>query len=175
MLAHREALLSRFDGIRTLKEAGQRIRIHGDFHLGQVLHTEEDFTILDFEGDPAQSMAERRTKQSPLKDVAAMIRSYSYAAYAALFAFGVHAPDDYAALEPWARTWQDWAAGAFLTSYLAAAGDTALLPRDPAGRDVLLGAFVLDKALRELAYELTHRPDWVRIPLLGVYKLIRSN
>ena len=140
-----------------------------------MLHTEEDFVILDFEGDPAQSVAERRAKQSPLKDVAGMIRSYSYAAYAALFAFGVHAPDDYAALEPWADTWQRWAADAFLNSYVAVIGDAPLLPHDAGERCTLLTAFALDKALRELRYELSNRPDWVRIPLLGVCTLIRSN
>ena len=82
-----------------------------------MLRTEEDFVILDFEGEPARSIAERRAKQSPLKDVAGMVRSFSYAAYAALFAFTVHAPDDYAPLEPWADTWQHWAADAFLSGY----------------------------------------------------------
>ncbi|HEX3646141.1 MAG TPA: maltose alpha-D-glucosyltransferase [Vicinamibacterales bacterium] len=174
ILAGREALLARFDTIRLLDDAGRRIRVHGDYHLGQVLRTEEDFVILDFAGDPAQSIAERRTKQSPLKDVAGMIRSYGYAAYAALFAFGVHAPDDYAALEPWAGTWEHWVTGAFVKGYLAGAGESPLLPRDQEGVTALLSAFVLDKALRELAYELHGRPDWVRVPLAGVYKLIRS-
>ena len=103
VLRARDVVLARFEAIRPLGDAGQRIRIHGDYHLGQVLRTEEEFMILDFDGDPSQSIAERRAKQSPLKDVAGMIRSYGYAAHAALFAFGVHAPDDYAALEPWAH------------------------------------------------------------------------
>ena len=174
VLAAREALLGRFDAIRALDEAGMRIRIHGDYHLGQVLRTEEDFVILDFEGDPAQAISERRARQSPLKDVAGMIRSFGYAAYAALFAFGVHAPHDYTALEPWSGTWEYWAADAFLKGYLAGAGG-GLLPRDPRARDALLSAFTLDKALRELAYELHNRPDWVRVPLAGVDKLIRSD
>jgi maltose alpha-D-glucosyltransferase/alpha-amylase len=175
VLHAREALLARFDAIRALGDAGQRIRIHGDYHLGQVLRTEEDFMILDFDGDPSQSIAERRDKQSPLKDVAGMIRSYGYAAHAALFAFGVHAADDYAALEPWARTWEHWAAAAFLKGYGAGPGESPLLPRDAAARVKLLSAFTLDKALRELGYELQNRPDWVRVPLAGVDKLIRSD
>jgi maltose alpha-D-glucosyltransferase/alpha-amylase len=176
LLAGRDALLARFDAIRALDEAGGRIRIHGDYHLGQVLRAEEDFVVLDFEGDPAQSMAERRAKQSPLKDVAGMIRSYGYAAYAALFAFGLHTPDDYAALEPWAGAWEHWTADAFLKGYLAVGGGgAALLPAGDGARAALLSAFVLDKVLRELGYELHNRPDWVRVPIAGVHKLISSD
>src|SRR4030095_7455233 len=95
---------------------------------GQVLRTGEDFVILDFEGEPQRSIAERRVKRSPLKDVAGMVRSYSYAAYAALFAFTVHAPDDFTLLEPWAETWHHWAVDAFLGGYNAAMGTTGLVP-----------------------------------------------
>jgi maltose alpha-D-glucosyltransferase/alpha-amylase len=172
VLSHRKALLSRFDKIRKVDDAGLRIRIHGDYHLGQVLRTEEDFVILDFEGEPARTIAERRAKQSALKDVAGMIRSYSYAAYAALFAYSVHAPGDYALLEPWAEAWQHWAADAFLKGYLGATERGPLLPRDDGGRQALLSAFVLEKAFYELGYELNNRPDWVRIPLIGIRKLI---
>jgi len=101
-----------------------------------------------------------------------MIRSYSYAAYAALFAFTTHAPDDYAALEPWADTWQHWAADAFWKAYTTAIGDSRLLPVDETMRRALLGAFALDKALYELGYELNNRPDWVRVPLIGIRKLV---
>jgi maltose alpha-D-glucosyltransferase/alpha-amylase len=171
VLARRDLLLSRFDELRSLDSAGMRIRIHGDYHLGQVLRTEEDFVILDFEGEPDRTIGERRMKQSPLKDVAGMIRSYSYASYAALFAFTTHAPDSQAVLEPWADTWQYWVGGAFLNGYRTIAGTSSLLPRD--GRwDSLLRAFVIEKALYELGYEVNHRPEWVRIPLIGIRKLI---
>jgi maltose alpha-D-glucosyltransferase/alpha-amylase len=140
-----------------------------------VLRTEEDFIVLDFEGDPADSIVERRAKQSPLKDVAGMIRSYGYAAYAALFAFALQTPSDYAALEPWARTWQHWTADAFLKGYLAGINETQLLPRAAGERRALLSAFTLDKALRELSYELHNRPDWVRVPLVGLHTLIRTD
>src|SRR5262249_25918421 len=172
VLASREALLTRFDAIQTIPDAGARIRVHGDYHLGQVLRTEEDFIILDFEGEPARSIAERRAKQSPLKDVAGMLRSFSYAAYAALLAFAVHAPDESGALEPWAETWEYWVREAFLGGYLAVVGESPLLPRASTDRYTLLSALMLDKALYELGYEFNNRPDWVRIPLVGINKLV---
>ena len=168
----RAALLSRLDRVRALDSGGMRIRVHGDYHLGQVLRTEEDFVILDFEGEPSRSIAERRGKHSPLKDVAGMMRSYSYAAYAALLAFTTNAPSDYMRLERWADAWQHWAADAFLGGYLATPGATALVTADESRR-VLLDAFMIDKGLYELAYELDNRPDWVGIPLLGIRKLVR--
>jgi maltose alpha-D-glucosyltransferase/alpha-amylase len=171
VLLHRTALVSRFDELRRLDGAGLRTRIHGDYHLGQLLRTEEDFVILDFEGEPARSIAERRAKQSPLKDIAGMARSYSYAAYAALFAFSVYAPDDHRLLEPWADTWTHWAAHAFLHGYRATIGESPIVPRGDASA-TLLRAFMIDKALYELGYELNNRPDWVKIPLVGIRKLI---
>jgi maltose alpha-D-glucosyltransferase/alpha-amylase len=175
VLDGRDLLIARIDRIRALEDGGSRIRIHGDYHLGQVLRVEEDFVILDFDGDPAQTIAERRDKQSPLKDVGSMIRSFGYAAYATLFAFGLHAPDDYAMLEPWTATWERWLIDAFLTGYLASAADSPMLPASAPARDALLSAFTVDKALRELWDELHNRPDWVRVPLAGVTKLIRSD
>ncbi|MBI4485196.1 MAG: putative maltokinase, partial [Acidobacteria bacterium] len=172
LLANRGRLLSHFDRIRGLEAAGLRIRIHGDYHLGQVLHTEEDFFIIDFEGEPARTFAERRAKYSPLKDVAGMIRSFSYAAEAALVAFAPHASEDFAALEPWADTWQHWATDAFLTAYMSTMGGSNLVP-SPDAVVPLLRAFVLEKAVYELSYELNNRPDWVWIPLTGILKLLR--
>ena len=175
VLAGRSLLVSRFDEVRRVEYAGRAIRVHGDYHLGQVLRTEEDFVILDFEGEPARPIAERRAKQSPVKDVAGMVRSFGYAAYAALFAFATHAPDEFAALHTWADTWQQSAARAFTTGYLGTIGtDRRMTTLIPPGDDwsKLLDAFVLDKALYELRYELNQRPDWVHIPLLGIRKLI---
>jgi len=172
VLAARDRLLARFDEIRGMRHAGQKIRIHGDYHLGQVLRTEEDFVILDFEGEPARTLAERRAKYSPLKDIAGMVRSFSYAAYAALFAFAVHAPGDSAALESWADTWQYWAAATFVLGYRETMESSTLVPEaDEFAR--LLDAFVLDKAVYELTYELNNRPDWVRIPLHGILRLLQ--
>jgi maltose alpha-D-glucosyltransferase/alpha-amylase len=160
-------LLERLEAIRGEAPAGVRIRIHGDYHLGQVLRTEEDFIILDFEGEPARSLAERRLKQPPLKDVAGMLRSFSYAAYAALFTFTLNGADDYALLAPWADAWQHWIGKAFLASYRSTAG-TDLGVQDSWEFDRLLDAFILEKALYELRYELNNRPHWLGIPLVGI-------
>jgi maltose alpha-D-glucosyltransferase/alpha-amylase len=149
-----------------------KIRCHGDYHLGQVLRVENDFVILDFEGEPARPVEERRAKQSPLKDVAGMLRSYHYAAYAGLFAFTQNHPEDLGRLEPWAELWFQWVSAAFLRDYRAAAGEAVFLPSDPRQFAALLSAFLLDKAFYELNYELNNRPDWVRIPLRGIFTLL---
>jgi maltose alpha-D-glucosyltransferase/alpha-amylase len=146
------------------------MRVHGDYHLGQVLRSEEDFVILDFEGEPARSIEERRRKHSPARDVAGMLRSFSYAAYAALFSFTRRAHGDERALEPWADTWQERVSTVFVDTYLATIGPE-LVP-DAAAWRALVHAFTLDKALYELAYEINHRPDWVGIPLAGIRKLL---
>ncbi|HMD35113.1 MAG TPA: maltose alpha-D-glucosyltransferase [Vicinamibacterales bacterium] len=173
VLSKRGDLLSAFDDLRSLETGGLKIRVHGDYHLGQVLRAEDDFVILDFEGEPARSIAERRAKQSPLKDVAGMLRSYSYAAYAALFMFTVHAPDDLVPLRPWAETWRHWTSEAFVAGYREATDALPLVPH--AAFDAVLRAFSIDKALYELAYELSTRPDWVRIPLIGIRSLLGDN
>ena len=164
--AAREVILARFDRIRHLDAAGSKTRIHGDYDLRQILRTEEDFAIIDFEGDPARSIQERREKQSPLRDVAGMIQSCNQAAYAALLAFAAQAPDS-ALLDLWASTWQQWVSRTFVNAYRAAIGDGPLVPQGESF-DVLLDAFVLDEAFEELAYELDNRPEWVGIPLTAI-------
>ncbi len=173
VLAARDALLARFDRLTAMRDMGRRLRIHGDYHLGQVLRVEEDFVILDFEGEPTRSLAQRRAKQPPVKDVAGMVRSFSYAAYAALTAATVAGtPTTGEALTGWADVWQLWVSRAFVQEYRSAMHGSGLVPESDEGFDGWLGALTLDKALYELGYELDNRPDWVRIPLVGILKLL---
>jgi maltose alpha-D-glucosyltransferase / alpha-amylase len=168
LIAHRNDLHAVATQLRSLKpeEAGMRTRIHGDYHLGQVLRTETDFVLLDFEGEPARSLEERRAKQSPLRDVAGMLRSFSYAGVAG---FGVDA--DRSAQR---HAWEQEASEAFLAGYREAypegsehTGSSAVAPQ-------LLRAFLLEKSLYELMYELNNRPDWISIPLQGILELLEQ-
>jgi len=186
LLSRRRAMLERARAIADGEAAGQRIRIHGDYHLGQTLRTENaaagaenaDFVLLDFEGEPARPLAERRRKQSPLKDVAGMVRSFSYAAGAGLEQFlAVHSERSGAAenLRGWARAWERAASAEFLRAYrkkIAAASGlaTGLLP-PPERAQALFTAYLLEKALYELLYELNNRPTWLRIPIGGILSM----
>jgi maltose alpha-D-glucosyltransferase/alpha-amylase len=138
-----------------------------------VLYTGKDFVIIDFEGEPARPLSERRIKRSPLRDVAGMLRSFHYASYAARFGqvAGVR-PEDLDALDPLARFWYLWVSVAFLKAYLGVALQAGFLPQAREDLKVLLEAHLLEKALYELAYELNNRPDWVRIPLHGMLQLL---
>ncbi|HUH64201.1 MAG TPA: maltose alpha-D-glucosyltransferase [Terracidiphilus sp.] len=182
LLSRRLDLLSRAHAITGIAAAGRRIRIHGDYHLGQTLRvsgaTREsgDFVILDFEGEPARPLAERRQKQSPLKDVAGMIRSLSYAAASALDRcleanLDLAQDADAERLQSWAAAWQNAASAHFLEAYRGTiAAQPSLLP-PPAESRTLLSAYILEKALYELLYELNNRPGWLRIPLSGILNL----
>ncbi len=150
---------------------GQRIRIHGDYHLGQLLQVKTDFVILDFEGEPARPLAERRAKLSPLRDVAGMLRSLNYAAYAGLIGYTARRPDDWESMEPWARLWERSMGAEFLRAYRHTAQSAAFLPSAEGNFRTLLAIFLLNKALYELSYELNNRPAWVRIPLTGILSL----
>jgi maltose alpha-D-glucosyltransferase/alpha-amylase len=173
LLTRRLELFSRTDTIVAMSPelAGQRIRIHGDYHLGQVLRSKSDYVILDFEGEPARSLAERRAKQSPLKDVAGMLRSFSYAAFAGLEQFCQRHPEAARNGGSWARLWQNAVSTAFLQAYRKAiAAHPHLIPLPPQAQ-ILLNAYLLDKSLYELLYELNNRPTWVHIPLTGILAL----
>lgn len=149
-----------------------KIRCHGDYHLGQVLRTRVDFVILDFEGEPARPIAKRREKQSPIKDVVGMLRSFDYAAFAAVFEATRDRPSDIPRLMPWARAWQTWTSVEFLKSYRETVGESPILPRESTDLSAIFRHFTLDKTLYELSYEINNRPDWVRIPLQGILTLI---
>jgi maltose alpha-D-glucosyltransferase / alpha-amylase len=169
------AILERFQAVARVKINTTRIRIHGDFHLGQVLHTGKDFIILDFEGEPARPLSERRLKRSPVRDVAGMLRSLQYAAYSALQAVEREEEipaDRLAGLESGARLWIAWASSAYLRAYLERAGKAAFLPDTKENLAILLDAFLLDRCVAEVGYELAHRPDWIRIPLRGLLRLL---
>jgi trehalose synthase-fused probable maltokinase len=140
---------------------GRLIRTHGDYHLGQTLLTPRGWVILDFEGEPARSLPERRQKRSPLRDVAGMLRSFAYVASAAKVQRGVEVPED----------WEERARDAFLENYLQHV-EPALLPHGQQAIANLLSVFELEKAIYELQYELDNRPDWVSIPVAGIRRLL---
>lgn len=156
---------------------GMRMRIHGDYHLGQVLYTGSDFMIIDFEGEPARSLADRRLKRSALQDVAGMLRSFHYAAFASKMnpSPGTKRPDGHPdPLNRWAQRWANWANSCFLNSYLEQSGEAIYLPSDRDQLSDLLQLLVLEKAIYELGYELNSRPSWVGIPLAGISALLNS-
>ncbi|HEX8153185.1 MAG TPA: maltose alpha-D-glucosyltransferase [Thermoanaerobaculia bacterium] len=164
--------------IRTIlasKVSAMRIRTHGDYHLGQVLHTGKDFVIIDFEGEPSRPLSERRIKRSALRDVAGMLRSLHYAPYAVVFGQApgtVIRAEDRQALETAARFWYRWSAAAFLRAYLAESAKGNHLPKTREETETVLDAHLLEKAMYEIGYELNNRPDWVSIPVRGVLELL---
>ncbi len=169
------AILARFQRVAERRLTGMRIRCHGDYHLGQVLYTGKDFVIIDFEGEPARPLSERRLKRSPLRDVAGMLRSFHYACCVALasqMASGMVTPERLPLVEAWTRVWHRWVSATFLRAYLASMGPLPLVPADRDGLNVLLEAFILEKAVYELGYELNNRPDWVNIPLRGILEIL---
>jgi maltose alpha-D-glucosyltransferase/alpha-amylase len=175
-----DAILDRFRGILDRSIDGRRIRCHGDLHLGQWLFTGRDFVVIDFEGDPARTVGERRIKRSPLRDVASMVRSFDYATSAALDwpgggpgrPPGVIRPEDRPTLAPWAAAWHNQVARSYAAGYFEAMAGTDLLPRSPEARQTVLGLYLLERALSEVEYELSRRSDWVAIPLRAVLRLL---
>jgi maltose alpha-D-glucosyltransferase / alpha-amylase len=156
----RRIYLRKFDVVKT--------RIHGDYHLGQVLFTGKDFIILDFEGEPSKSYSERRLKRSPLRDVAGMIRSFHYAAYGALLLNDQVRADDMPKLLPFAEQWYHYMSGFFMQSYLERVRGTPFIPSSREDLDIMLQTYLLEKAIYELNYELNNRPEWLLIPLKGI-------
>jgi maltose alpha-D-glucosyltransferase/alpha-amylase len=175
LLEREEEVLAAFQAIVGARLEGSRIRIHGDYHLGQVLYTGNDFVIIDFEGEPARPLGERRIKRSPLRDVAGMLRSFDYAAHTALFGRverGVLVEEEASLLRPWARFWSQWVGSAFLRAYLPPVSAAGLVPRDRDAVRRVLRVLLLDKSLYELGYELNNRPSWARVPIRGILDLL---
>jgi maltokinase len=153
-------------GLATVADAGLAIRVHGDYHLGQVLRTDEGWFVFDFEGEPLRPGEERRLRTSPLRDVAGMIRSFHYAAQVASLEHGGHS------VARLADAWEQRNRAAFLSGYRSGLKGADLVPSDPAAFAAVLGAYELDKAVYELSYEIAHRPDWVGIPLAGARRVL---
>jgi maltose alpha-D-glucosyltransferase/alpha-amylase len=152
-----------------------KIRIHGDYHLGQVLFTGKDFLILDFEGEPSRSYSERRLKYNALRDVAGMIRSFHYAAYGSLFLDNQIRPEDIDTLLPYVQQWYHYMSGFFLKSYLKTVGKADFVPDNEGDLEILLQTYLLQKAIYELNYEINNRPDWVIVPLRGIKAIVEKN
>ncbi|HUF12478.1 MAG TPA: maltose alpha-D-glucosyltransferase [Longimicrobiales bacterium] len=169
----RDDILNRFRAVMGGKLSAKRARVHGDFHLGQILFTGRDFVITDFEGEPARPASERRLKRSPLRDVAGMIRSFHYAAYSSLAAehdrgLGAGSPEG----EHLATYWYAQASAAFLRGYFRGMKGSDLIPHAPDELALMLEAYLLEKAIYEIGYELNNRPGWVGLPLRGVLQLM---
>jgi maltokinase len=163
ILGRAEEVRDRLQSMSHVGVGGRLIRHHGDFHLGQTLLSDARWIILDFEGEPARSLLERRRKRSPLRDVAGMLRSFAYAASASQLLRGVPAPEG----------WEQQARAGFLEAYLGAV-EPALLPAGRPAIEKLLAIFELEKAVYELRYELNNRPDWVPIPVAGIARLLET-
>jgi maltose alpha-D-glucosyltransferase / alpha-amylase len=174
LLAREADVLARFREVLDRKIAAVRIRNHGDFHLGQVLHTGRDFVIIDFEGEPGRPLSERRIKRSALRDVAGMLRSFNYAPYAVLLgqASGLVRDEDAPLLDRAALFWHRWVSAIYVRRYLQVAREGSVVPADNEQLETLLRAYLLEKALYEIVYELNNRPAWVGIPLRGALQLL---
>ncbi|HEU5077912.1 MAG TPA: maltose alpha-D-glucosyltransferase [Opitutaceae bacterium] len=178
ILGLQNLLLSRYRAVYEQRIDAQRIRCHGDYHLGQLLYTGKDFVILDFEGEPARALSARRLKRSPISDVAGMLRSFHYAAYSAmdkLFARGLINEENRAKVTVWTAFWYQWVSATFVRAYLNTIGASNLLPRTRTQLRVLFDAYLLDKAVYEIGYELNNRPTWLRIPFDGILQLTQSH
>ncbi|MBK7579385.1 MAG: maltose alpha-D-glucosyltransferase [Myxococcales bacterium] len=175
VLGRRRAIEELSRSLTETNFGGRLIRVHGDLHLGQILHTGNDFAIIDFEGEPGRSPADRRRRRSPLVDVAGMLRSLSYAVYGVLRGeVPLSGPrhEDTLRLEPWARLWVNTASHALLEAYAEGVAAARIVPEDEGERLALLRVFVLEKALYEVSYELDNRPGWVAVPLQGVLDVL---
>jgi maltose alpha-D-glucosyltransferase / alpha-amylase len=172
ILAHRENLLSWVERSAAISFGAVKTRIHGDYHLGQVLVSQNDFFIIDFEGEPSKSIEERRAKLTPVRDVAGMLRSFDYAAHASLSSMAGDNQEAAHQLEPLFQSWRDRVSRAFLDGYREALGDCPTWPKDPESAARLLQLFLLQKVAYEISYEAGNRPSWIGIPVRGLHSVM---
>ncbi|HYH00454.1 MAG TPA: putative maltokinase [Terriglobales bacterium] len=185
LLSREDELLDQFRAILDMEVTATRIRVHGDYHLGQVLFTGDDFVIIDFEGEPLRSIRERKIKRSPLQDVAGMLRSFQYAGFSVLlerqsaiasggaaFAAGSDWSPALPATERFTAAWAAWVSAAFIREYLRTCSGASFLPQDRRTLARLLNVLQLEKAVYELGYEINNRPAWVRVPMSGITRLL---
>jgi maltose alpha-D-glucosyltransferase / alpha-amylase len=170
--SHHDEIRSLLGRYRGLAPSGQKIRHHGDFHLGQVLVVQDDIMIVDFEGEPTRTLAERRRKTSPLRDLAGMLRSLDYAAWAALDKVVARGAANPEVMRQLAFLWRDRAVRDCITAYTETAATHAFHPTDAETARGLLNVFLLRKALYEVHYEVGSRPDWLSIPVRGIVALL---
>ena len=174
LIAAEPRILQRLAQIHRRRINATKTRLHGDYHLGQVLNIGKDFVIIDFEGEPSRSLTDRKLKRSPLRDVAGMIRSFHYAAQTALAGSGTLRAGDLPALNVWAELWTKVISREFLDAYLETARGASFIPEDPEDLKVMLEAYLFDKGVYEVGYELNSRPSWVGVPIRGLLQLLRS-
>ncbi|MGE5354121.1 MAG: maltose alpha-D-glucosyltransferase [Acidobacteriota bacterium] len=174
ILSLEDKILEYCKGILNKKISAKKIRIHGDYHLGQVLNTGDDFMIIDFEGEPVRSPGERRLKYTAMRDVAGMVRSFHYAVYSVFFQRSKMHPEDASIMQPWIEPWYYYITGAFLSSYLEAIKGYDIVPEKRDELNILLTLFLIDKSIYEVGYELNNRPDWVIIPMQGIRMITKG-
>lgn len=172
-------IISRFSDLKRINAVDLvRSRTHGDYHLGQVLYTGKDFMIIDFEGEPARSLDDRRAKRLALRDVAGMLRSFDYAASSySIEQDRTKSPGGPVVenLQEWSELWVTTISAIYLRSYLKETKGTQLVPEDRSALATILDAYLLEKAIYELSYELNNRPDWIEIPLKGIMRILRHS
>jgi maltose alpha-D-glucosyltransferase/alpha-amylase len=174
LLSLEEEILGRFAEITSQKIKAEKIRIHGDYHLGQVLFTGRDFMIIDLEGEPARTLSERRLKYSAFRDVAGMLRSFHYAISSRYLHYAEIRPEDKEFLREWVAPWYEWVRGVFLNAYLETVDGASFVPSEEEQLNTLIDVFVLEKAIYEVGYEINNRPDWLQIPLEGIRFVLGS-
>jgi maltose alpha-D-glucosyltransferase/alpha-amylase len=176
-LERQQALGEKLRYLRDYRITAKRIRIHGNYHLGQALYTGKDFVIIDLEGDTSRPLSERRIKRSPLEDVAGMLDSFYHASHGVLFGEApgvIPRPETSGALEAWAKFWYRRVSAEFMKAYLGTPGVAVLLPADPEQQRKLLEIYLLDYAQRKLAYELMHAAERIRIPSHAILELVEA-